>query len=71
MTQENKELVDEAFYCVEQRWGTWNSYDKDDKAIITSLTKESCINATRAYLKMKQEGFDDAKSYEGVVGGKL
>lgn len=71
MTQENKELIDDCFYVTQQKWGTWNSYDKEDKGIITSLTKEECINATRAYLKMKQEGFDDAKTYESVVGGKL
>lgn len=68
---ETKELIDDCFYVSQQRWGTWNSYDKDDKSIITSLTKEVCIRATRAYLKMKQEGFDDTKTYEGVVGGKL
>lgn len=62
MTAENKELLDDCFYVMKQRWGTWNSYDKDDKAIITSLTKEECIKVTRAYLKMKQEGFDDSKT---------
>lgn len=66
-----KEFIDNCFYVIEQRWGTWNSYDKDDKTIITSLTKENCINATRFYLKMKQEGFENSKTYEGTVGGKL
>lgn len=66
-----KELIDNCFYVAKQRWGTWNSYDKEDKAIITSLTRENCISATRFYLKMKQEGFEDSKTYEGTVGGKL
>lgn len=65
-------LIDEAFYVKEKRWGTWDSFDKDGKLIITSLTKENCINATRWYLKQKQEGFDEiGNSYDGVVGGKL
>lgn len=71
MAIEDKEFIDDCFYVTEQKWGTWNSYDKKDNAIITSLTKEQCINATRGYLKMKQEGFEDFKSYEGTVGGKL
>jgi hypothetical protein len=71
MTAENKELVDDCFYVTQKRWGTWDSYDKEDRAIITSLTKEECINATRAYLKMKQEGFADSKTYDGNVAGKL
>ena len=65
------ELIDGAFHVKESRWKTWNSYDKDGKPIITSLTRESCISATRFYLKGKQEGFQQSNSYEGVVGGKL
>jgi hypothetical protein len=72
MTEENKELIDECFYCEEQRWGTWNSYDLERKCIITSLTKEECIRATRFYLKAKQEGkFENDKVYSGSVEGKL
>jgi len=51
----NKELIDNLFYIVEQKWGTWNSYDKYDNPIITSFTKNSCIYATKWYLKEKQE----------------
>ena len=65
------ELIDDAFHVEESRWKTWKSYDKDGKPIITSLTRESCISATRFYLKGKQEGFEQGNSYEGVVGGKL
>jgi hypothetical protein len=67
----NPEWIDDTFYIKEQRWGTWVSYDKEDKSIITSLTKEQCISATRFYLKGRQEGFTESQTYEGVVGGKL
>ena len=67
-----KELIDDAFYVEEQRWGTWDSYDKDGKCIITALTEEQCVRATRFYLKGCQEGWeDDTITYEGTVGGKL
>jgi hypothetical protein len=72
MTKEDKEIIDGCFYVVEQRWGTWNSYNLEDKAIITSLTKEQCINATRWHLKFLQEGkFENDKTYSGEVSGKL
>lgn len=67
----NPEWIDDAFYIKKQRWGTWVSYDKEDKPIITSLTEEQCISATRFYLKGRQEGFTESQTYEGVVGGKL
>jgi hypothetical protein len=67
-----KELIDEAFYVEECAWGTWKSYDKDGKPLVTSLTSENCIAATRFYCKGLQEGFgESSKSYEGSVGGKL
>jgi len=71
---EEKKLYDDgAFYVKEQKWGTWDSYDKEGKCIITSPTEESCVRATRWYLKQKQEGFDEVQTskYEGTVGGKL
>lgn len=66
-------LIDDAFYVKEQKWRTWNSYDKENKVLITSLTKEQCISATRWYLKMKQENALEniGTTYEGTVGGKL
>lgn len=66
------EWIDDCFRVEKKRWGTWTSYDKEEKELLTSLQKEGCINATRWYLKSKQEGFseNDVK-YEGVVGGKL
>jgi hypothetical protein len=74
MTQEleTKNIYDECFTVSQQRWGTWRSYDLEGKCIITSLTEDECINATRSYLKMKQEGFVEViKTYESTVGGKL
>jgi len=68
-----KTLIDDCFYVENQRWGTWKSYDKDGKTLITSLTSEACVAATRYYLKLKQENNlnDIGVSYEGTVGGKL
>ena len=62
---------DNAFYVEQKKWGTWDSYDKDGKCIVTSLTEEECVRATRFILKGRQEGFDETKTYSGEVGGKL
>ena len=66
-----KKLIDDAFYVKNQRWGTWDSYDKEDKPILTSLTEDICISATRQYCKWLQEGFPETTSYSGKVDGKL
>jgi hypothetical protein len=71
---EKKWYDDNAFYVEQKRWGTWQSHYPDGKGIITSLSEEECIKATRWYLKAKQEGeFDKAeqKTYDSFVGGKL
>ena len=68
----DKQLIDEAFYVEEGFGKTWKSYDKDGNPLVTSLTEETCIAATRFYCKGIQEGFgESATSYEGSVGGKL
>ena len=66
-------LIDGCFTVDKARWGTWRSYDSEGNGILTSLTEEECINATRWYLKGLQEGFDDYDDvkYDGVVNGKL
>ena len=66
-------LTDGAFTCDEARWKTWTSYDLEGRALITSLTEEGCIAATRWYLKGLQDGFDDHNvvKHDGQVGGKL
>lgn len=53
---ENETLIDDCFYVKETPWNTWNSYHADgDKPILTSLTKEICIESTRFYLKKLQD----------------
>jgi len=66
-----KKLIDDCFYVEQKKWGTWDSTDKDGKGLITSLTEQQCISATRFYLKGRQEGFAESKTYESEVGGKL
>ena len=68
-----KQLIDNAFYVEEKKYGLWQSHYEDGKGIITSLTEEECVRSTRWYLKQKQEGFDkvETKTYDSVVGGKL
>ena len=66
-----KKLIDDCFYVEKKRYGLWDSTDKDGKGLITSLSEEQCIAATRFYLKGLQEGWPETKTYEGQVGGKL
>ena len=70
----SKELIDDAFYVEEKKYGLWQSHYPDGGGIITSLTEDQCVTATRWYLKAKQEGeFDKSleKTYDSFVGGKL
>jgi len=68
-----KKLYDDAFYVYKKDYGLWDSVDKDGKGLVTALTEEACVRATRFYLKGLQEGWDDANitKHEGTVGGKL
>jgi hypothetical protein len=66
-----KKLIDDCFYVEQKRYGLWDSTDLEGNGIITSLTEEQCIAATRFYLKGRQEGFPQSQGYEGTVGGKL
>ena len=69
---EDAVVHDDAFWVKRQSWGTFVSVGPNDLEIITSLTEEECVAATRWYLKAKQDGFtNDAATYDGVVGGKL
>jgi len=74
-SKHQNDLIDDAFYVKKQRWGTWDSYDKDGKGLVTSLTEEQCISATRFILKLKQDERNglvfETKTYSGEVGGKL
>ena len=72
MISDETKLIDGAFTVDKQRWGTWQSYDTEGNKVITALTEDACIHATRWYLKAKQDGFtDEATTYDGTVGGKL
>ena len=65
-------LIDDAFTVDKAKWGTFRSFDPEGKALVTSPTEEACIDATRCYLKWRQDGFTDgASSYTGHVDGKL
>jgi hypothetical protein len=68
-----KQLIDDAFYVEQKKYGLWDSYDKDGKGIITALTEEECVKATRFMLKLKQENMLNqvGNSYSGTVDGKL
>jgi len=68
------EWYDDAFRVEEKKYGLWDSYDKEGKGLITSLTEEQCVTATRWYLKQIQENTLDKtleKTYTLEVGGKL
>lgn len=72
MKKQKETWIDNSFRVQKFRWGTWSSFDKDGKQLVSSLTEEVCIEATRFYLKGLQEGFpEDARSYTGKVDGKL
>ena len=65
-------VYDESFTVNKHRWGTFVSYDLEGGILITSLTEDSCINATRWYLKARQEGFEEpVANYQSTVEGKL
>ena len=70
---EEKQLIDGAFYVEKARF-LWHSKDKDGNGLVSAVTEAQCINATRFYLKGKQEGWSEDNSRvlnDGVVGGKL
>jgi hypothetical protein len=71
---ENKKLYDDCFYVEQKKYGLWYSYDKEGKGLITSLTEEQCVTATRWYCKQIQENTLDKtveKTYSSTVDGKL
>jgi len=68
-----KQLIDDAFYVEKARF-LWHSKDKDGNGLVSAVTEAQCINATRFYLKGKQEGWSEDNSRvvnDGTVGGKL
>ena len=76
--EEKQTLVDDCFYVQEKRYGLWDSTDLDGKGLVTSLTEEQCVQATRFYLKFKQENQFESKNdeenvskYSGTMDYKL
>lgn len=51
----NEKLIDDCFYIKYKKYGTWCSYSKEEKSLVTSLTEENCISTTRWYLQFLQE----------------
>jgi hypothetical protein len=66
-----KKLIDDCFYVEQKKYGLWDSTDLEGKGLVSSLTEEQCISATRFFLKGRQEGWTESKTYSGEVGGKL
>lgn len=52
---QEKQLYDDAFYVMRQKYGLWKSFDKDDNPLVTALTEENCVRSSRFYLQLKQE----------------
>ena len=68
---ENQNLIDGCFYVNQKKYGLWYSTDKEGNRLVASLTEESCISAARFYLKGRQEGWTETKTYEREIDGKL
>ena len=68
---EKKLYDDGAFYIEEKRWGTWQSHYPDGSGIITSLTEEQCIRATRFILQVRQEEANGKKVEASVHAGSM
>ena len=68
------EWYDDCFRVYETQYGLWHSVTKEDRELITALTKDVCVQMTRFHLKGEQDGWNEETSRvvnDGVVGGKL
>jgi hypothetical protein len=68
------EWYDDCFRVYKTEYGLWHSVTKEDRELVTGLTKDVCVQMTRFYLKGEQEGWGEENSRvvnDGVVGGKL
>lgn len=67
-----KKLIDDCFYVEQKKYGLWQSHYEDGRGIVTSLTEEECVRATRFMLKLKQENrLNEVVGYSGSVDYKL
>ena len=68
----DENLIDGCFRVDKQPWGTYISVNAENTKMVTSMSEEGCIAATRCYLQWKQEGFTEKETtYTGSVDGKL
>jgi len=68
------EWIDNCFRAYETEFGLWHSVTKEGRELITAMTKDICVRATRFYLKGEQEGWSSENTrvvHDGFVGGKL
>jgi hypothetical protein len=67
------EWIDDCFRIEQKRFGTFVSYNREEKQLVTSLTQEQCVNATRYYLKLQQENLlnNVGVAYTSTIDGKL
>ena len=65
--------IDDTFRIEKKKWGTYQSFDKEGKGIITSLTEENCLFSTRDYLKNNFEKKIDetVTKYDGKMSYQL
>ena len=73
MTEE-RELIDGVFYVWETRFGLWTTETTGGRKMLTALTKDIVVRATKWYLKCEQDGTLDLHTKvvnSGIVGGKL
>ena len=62
------------FRVAASRFGTWNSFGEDGKALITGLTKEVVVAGTRFHMEGVATNWANcrtSKTFDGIVGGKL
>lgn len=68
------EWIDDCFRVWETRFGLWSSETKEGRKMLTGLTKEAVVSATRKHLQYEQEGWPEGSVRivnSGIVGGKL
>ena len=62
------------FRIEQRRFGTWTSFDKDGKALITGGTREAVLQGTAFHLEGVATNWANcttSKQFDGTVGGKL
>ena len=62
-----KKLIDDCFYVEQKKYGLWDSTDLEGNGLVTSLTEEQCISATRYILQFRQENQFESENSENEV----